>query len=109
MEKQQSKKREKRMRLEEIIPDDEMRTEMLSRLYKGDPILGDKGIFTNLLQSFVNAALEGEMDNFLQESKDDISTNRRNGHTSNSVRSTAGPLSIQTPRDRAGDHEPVIV
>lgn len=109
MEKQQSKKREKKMRLEEIIPNDDLRTDMLSRLYKGDPLLGDKGIFTNLLQSFVNAALEGEMDNFLQESKDDSLTNRRNGHTSKSLRSTAGPLSIQTPRDRAGDHEPVIV
>jgi putative transposase len=109
MENQKSNKREKRMRLEEIIPDDDLRTEMLSRLYKGDPILGDKGIFTNLLQSFVNAALEGEMDNFLEESKVDSLTNRRNGHTSKSLRSTAGPLSIQTPRDRAGDHEPVIV
>jgi hypothetical protein len=109
MEKKQSKKREKRMRLEEIIPDDELRTEMLSRLYKGDPILGNKGIFTNMLQAFVNAALEGEMDNFLEESKSNSLTNRRNGHTSKSVRSTAGPLSIQTPRDRAGDHEPVIV
>ena len=109
MEKKESKKREKRKRLEEIIPDDSIRSEMLSRLYKGDPILGEKGIFTNLLQSFVNAALEGEMDNFLQEAKDDSTDNRRNGHTSKSLRSTAGPLSIQTPRDRAGDHEPVIV
>lgn len=109
MEKKESKRREKRKRLDEIIPDDSIRNEMLSRLYKGDPILGEKGVFTNLLQSFVNAALEGEMDNFLQEAKDDITDNRRNGHTSKSLRSTAGPLSIQTPRDRAGDHEPVIV
>jgi transposase-like protein len=109
MEKKQPKIREKKLRLEEIIPDDDLRTDMLSRLYKGDPLLGDKGIFTNLLQSFVNAALEGEMDNFLQESKADSLENRRNGHTSKSLRSTAGPLSIQTPRDRTGDHEPVIV
>ncbi len=109
MEKKETKKREKRLRLNEIIPDDVIRNEMLSRLYKGDPILGEKGVFTNLLQSFVNAALEGEMDNFLQEAKDDSSDNRRNGHTSKSLRSTAGPLSIQTPRDRSGDHEPVIV
>jgi putative transposase len=109
MEKKESKKREKRKRLSEIIPDDSIRNEMLSRLYKGDPILGEQGVFTNLLQSFVNAALEGEMDNFLHEAKDDSSDNRRNGHTSKSLRSTAGPLSIQTPRDRAGDHEPVIV
>ena len=71
--------------------------------------MGENGVFTNLLQSFVNAALEGEMDNFLQEAKDDSTDNRRNGHTSKSLRSTAGPLSIQTPRDRSGDHEPVIV
>jgi len=109
MEKKVSKKREKRLRLEEIIPDDSLRKEMLSRLYKGDPILGEKGVFTDLLQSFVNAALEGEMDNFLKESKDESNANRRNGHTSKSLRSTAGPLSIQTPRDRSGDHEPVIV
>lgn len=109
MEKKESKRRAKRKRLDEIIPDDSIRNEMLSRLYKGDPILGEKGVFTNLLQSFVNAALEGEMDNFLRESKDDSTDNRRNGHTSKSLRSTAGPLSIQTPRDRAGDHEPVIV
>ena len=109
MEKKETKKREKRLRLNEIIPDDAIRSEMLNRLYKGDPILGEKGVFTNLLQSFVNAALEGEMDNFLQESKSDSSDNRRNGHTSKELRSTAGPLSIQTPRDRSGDHEPVIV
>ena len=109
MEKKESKKREKRLRLNEIIPDDAIRNEMLSRLYKGDPILGEKGVFTNLLQSFVNAALEGEMDNFLQEAKVESTDNRRNGHTSKSLRSTAGPLSIQTPRDRSGDHKPIIV
>ena len=109
MENKNSKKREKKMRLEEIIPDEGLRTDMLRRLYKGDPLLGDKGIFTNLLQSFVNAALEGEMDNFLEETKPDNFKNRRNGHTSKSLRSTAGPLLIQTPRDREGDHEPLIV
>jgi putative transposase len=109
MEKKPTKKREKRPRLEEIIPDDAMRGEMLSRLYKGEPLFGDKGIFTGLLQSFVNAALEGEMDNFMQESKLEDSENRRNGYIPKSLRSTAGPLSIQTPRDRFGDHEPVIV
>ena len=109
MEKKPTKKREKKLRLEEIIPDDAMRDEMLNRLYQGEPLFGDKGIFTGLLQSFVNAALEGEMDNFMQESKLEDSENRRNGHITKSLRSTAGPLTIQTPRDRFGDHEPVIV
>ena len=109
MEKKQRQKRIRRPRLEELIPDETIRTEMLSRLYKGDPILGEQGVFTNLLQSFVNAALEGEMDNHLKESKGDNIENRRNGHTTKLLRSTAGPLSIQTPRDRSGEHEPIIV
>lgn len=91
MEKNQQK-RAQRPRFEEIIPDDKLRTEMLSRLYNGDPILGETGVFTNLLQSFVNAALEGEMDNYLQETKEKGGGARRNGHTSKSLRSTAGPL-----------------
>lgn len=109
MEKKQAKKRIRQPRLDEIIPNEEMRTEMLGRLYKGEPILGEGGIFTNLLQSFVNAALEGEMDNYLQESKGIDSTNRRNGHTSKLLRSTAGPIEIKTPRDRFGEHDPIIV
>lgn len=95
--------------MEDLIPDDSLRNEILERLYKREPLFGDKGIFTSLLQSFVNAALEGEMDNFMDESQSEDSGNRRNGHIDKSLRSTAGPLSIRTPRDRLGDHEPEIV
>ena len=109
MEKKLTKKREKRPRLEDLIPDETLRGEILGRLYNKEPLFGDKGIFTGLLQNFVNAALEGEMDNFMQESKSGDSDNRRNGHITKSLRSTAGPISIQTPRDRFGDHQPVIV
>jgi putative transposase len=109
MEKKLNKKREKRPRLEDLIPDEELRNEILGKLYKKEPLFGDKGIFTSLLQSFVNAALEGEMDNFIDESQSEDSGNRRNGHIAKSLRSTAGPLSIRTPRDRLGDHEPEIV
>src|ERR1035437_10800165 len=109
MEKKLTKKREKRTRLEDLIPDEELRNEILGKLYKREPLFGDKGIFTGLLQSFVNAALEGEMDNFIQESKTDDSGNRRNEYKAKSLRSTAGHLSIRTPRDRMGDHEPIIV
>jgi transposase-like protein len=49
------------------------------------------------------------MDNFMDESQSEDSGNRRNGHIGKSLRSTAGPLSIRTPRDRLGDHEPEIV
>jgi len=57
----EKKKRIRKSRMEDLIPDPQKREEVLSRLYKGDPILGDGGIFTDMLQAFVNAALEGEM------------------------------------------------
>jgi transposase-like protein len=100
------KKKQERPNLESIVPDPELRQEMLTRMYRGDAILGEGGIFTEMLQAFVNAALEGEMNHHLSE---ETSPNRRNGYTEKLVRSTAGPLAIKTARDRAGTHEPQIL
>jgi len=96
-------------RLEDLIPDEKKRKEVLDRLYKGEPILGEGGIFTDMLQTFVNAALEGEMDNHIEQSKVNKTPNRRNGHNKKEVRSSAGPLSINTPRDRSGTHNPLLI
>ena len=103
------KSKKKTARLEDLIPDAERRTEILGRMYKGDKLLGEKGIFTDLLQSMVNAALEGEMDHHLSEDQLNGRKNRRNGKKKKEVRSTAGPLSISTPRDRSGSHEPTLI
>lgn len=102
------KTRAKQARLEELIPDKSRREEIVSRLYKGDPIMGDGGIFTDMLQALVNAALEGEMDSNLKE-KAPNEGNRRNGHTEKIVRSAVGPFQVRTPRDRTGDHEPILI
>lgn len=104
-----NKKREKTPRMEELIPDEARRNEVLSRLYKGDPILGNQGIFTDMLQTLVNAALEGELDQSLLEEKLGGQSNRRNGHTHTLVRSPAGPLELHPPRDRQGHHDPILV
>jgi putative transposase len=103
------KKRTKRPRMEDLIPDPKKRTEVLSRLYKGDPILGDGGIFTDMLQAFVNASLEGEIDEHLKEQTSSGENNRRNGHTHKVVRSSVGPIEVHTPRDRSGEHEPILI
>lgn len=97
--------KKKKPRLEDLIPDEQKRAEVVSRLYKGDPLIGDGGIFTDMLQAMVNAALEGELDSSLQSSE----SNRRNGHNRKVIRSNAGPLDIVTPRDRNGDHEPILI
>lgn len=105
----EKKKRTNRPRIEDLISDPERRKEVLDRLYNKDSILGEGGIFTDLLQALVNAALEGEMDHTLNSEQDPTNSNRRNGYTRKTVKSSAGPLDIETPRDRAGKHEPVIV
>lgn len=104
-----TEKRKRIPRLEDLIPDENKRKEVVSRLYKGDPIVGDGGIFTDMLQALVNAALEGEMDHHLKESKLINNDNRRNGHTRKMVKSRVGPIEVFTPRDRNGEHEPDLV
>lgn len=96
-------------RLEDLIPNSEKRKEVLDRMYKGEPILGKDGIFTDMLQAFVNAALDGEADEHIEQSKKCKISNRRNGYTSKNVRSSAGPLDIKTPRDRDGSYNPILV
>jgi len=105
----ETKHRTKQPRLVDLIPDEAKRTEIVNRLYNGDPVVGDGGIFTDLLQALVNAALEGEMDYHLQEVKSDNKDDRRNGHTHKVVKSRVGPIAVNTPRDRDGSHEPQLV
>jgi len=62
-----------------------------------------------MLQSMINAALEGEIDYTLASESDTSSKNKRNGYASKQVRSSAGMLDIRPPRDRDGVHEPVIL
>ena len=105
----ETKHRTKQPRLVDLIPDEAKRNEIVSRLYNGDPVVGDGGIFTDLLQALVNAALEGEMDYHLHEVKSDNREDRRNGHTHKMVKSRVGPLAVNTPRDRDGSHEPQLI
>ena len=104
----ETKHRTKQPRLVDLIPDEARRSDIVSRLYNGDPVVGDGGIFTDLLQALVNAALEGEMDYHLKESKSENKDDRRNGHIHKVVKSRVGPIAVNTPRDRDGSHEPQL-
>ena len=105
----EKKKRKVRPQLSDLIPDEERRNEIVSRLYHGDPIVGEDGIFTDLLQAMVNASLEGEMDYHLLQDAQEGKSNRRNGHIEKNVRSRVGPIQIRTPRDREGSHDPLLI
>ena len=64
-----------------------------------------------LMQSFIDTALEAEMEDYLGYPKHEKADkpNKRNGHTKKTVRSDTGDLEISTPRDRDGAFEPALV
>ncbi|MCO6470708.1 MAG: IS256 family transposase [Saprospiraceae bacterium] len=102
-------KKKQRPKLEDLIPDETYREQIISGLYSGKRWLGPNGVFTDLLQSFVDAALEGEMEVHLQNETESGRANRRNGHGKKRVQTEGGEITLNPPRDRAGTYEPVII
>ena len=102
-------KKDKRPRLSDIIPDEKYRKEIEKGLLSGKNWLGPDGVFSTLLQSVVDASLEGEMDYHLQEQRAQGKENRRNGRGKKRVKTQAGELELTPPRDRNGTFESVIV
>lgn len=99
----------KKKKLEELIPDDSLRNRVVDQLYSGKPLLGEGSVFSEMLQSILNASLEGEIDHYLSEQKAHGVGNRRNGHIKKTLRTQSGPVQINTPRDRNGTHDPILV
>lgn len=81
--------------------------EAVKALYAGKPLLGEGGIFTDMVKRIVQASLKGEMHAHLEsEGQDD---NRRNCYTHKLLKTSGGQVEIATPRDRSGTFEPQIV
>lgn len=78
------------------------------QLRQGKPFTGKDGVFTPLLKKILEASLEGELDEHLEETRS-TKKNRRNGKTPKSVQSTLGSFDIYTPRDRNSTFEPQTV
>lgn len=70
-----------------------------------------KAFQKQLMQSFIDTALESEMEEHLGYAKHEKAgkANSRNGHIKKTVQSDTGELKIATPRDREGKFEPVLV
>jgi putative transposase len=88
---------------------EDFKEQAIKELYSGKPLMGETGIFTPLLKHFLEATLDGEMSNHLSSEKLQTKSNRRNGHNKKEVRSGFGSFELETPRDRSGSYEPVIV
>ena len=87
----------------------EMLSQAKDQFKRGTSLFGKDGAFHRVLEDFLNAALEGEMDNHLEASKPLNKDNRRNGKMFKEVQTEYGAVNVETPRDREGSFSPEIV
>ena len=85
-----------------------MLAEARDQFKSGTPLFGKDGAFHRVLEDFLNAALDGEMDSHLAATKPST-RNRRNGKMGKELQTEYGPVEIETPRDREGTFSPEIV
>ena len=96
------------MQKEESLEYEQMKQKALEQLRSGKSLYGKDGAFAPLLKSFLDSALEAELESHLDEAERSTG-NRRNGKTSKEVRTSSGTISIDTPRDRTSSFEPELI
>ena len=87
---------------------DGLQEKAISQFKKGESLFGKGGAFAPLLKQFLEAALEAEMDEHLDE-KERIGGNRRNGKKSKQLKSSYGSIELDVPQDRHSNFSPEIV
>jgi len=68
-----------------------------------------KELFKDTIQEMLEAELETDLGYSKSEKTGTSDQNRRNGHSTKTVRSEYGELDLTVPRDRIGTFEPVVV
>ncbi|MDC0257930.1 IS256 family transposase [Crocinitomicaceae bacterium] len=86
----------------------ELESKALTQFKTGKSLFGKDGAFAPLLQSFLEKALEAEMEAHLDEDERKKG-NKRNGKGKKTVKSSSGDLTISTPQDRNSSFEPEII
>ncbi|MGF7082785.1 transposase-like protein [Mucilaginibacter sp. UYCu711] len=77
------------MKQEESLEYEQMKKKALEQLRSGKSLYGKDGAFAPLLKSFLDAALEAELESHLDEAERS-SGNRKNGKTCKEVRTSDG-------------------
>jgi putative transposase len=85
-----------------------LQKKVLAQFRTGQPLMGKGGAFAPLLKKFLESALQGEMEDHLDESER-LKGNRRNGTTKKIMKGSDGSFELETPRDRESEFEPEIV
>lgn len=85
-----------------------MKQKLKEQFRTGKSLFSKGGAFAPLLEELLNSMLEGELEGHLDEGERHKG-NRKNGKGSKSLKTSAGTIEINTPRDRLGSFEPEIV
>ncbi|WP_255749835.1 transposase [Christiangramia crocea] len=78
---------------------------VLEQFMSGKSLFGKDGAFTLMFKSFIEKALEAEMDSHLNE-QERSSGNKRNGKGKRRIKIGLGTFEIYTPQDRQRSFEP---
>lgn len=78
------------------------------QLRSGKSLFSKGGAFAPLLEEMLNSILEGELEAHLDE-EERRAGNRKNGKGSKTLKTSAGSIEINPPRDRLSSFEPEIV
>ena len=82
---------------------------IIDGLYQGKPLLGSQGLLTQIAKDLTELALQGEMDSHLIDGGLEEGSNRRNGISTKTMKTSAGSFELEVPRDRNSTFEPQLV
>ena len=94
--------------MEEELNLEQLTKDVIAQIRSGKRLFGKDGAFAPLLESILNATLEGEMDAHLTAEERELG-NRRNGKMGKQIQTPMGEITISTPRDRDATFEPQII
>ena len=83
--------------------------EAVARLREGDKLGGKDGILAPMIKRIIEASLEGELQDHLEEETVKGNENRRNGSGTKQLKTSYGTFPLETGRDRVGNFEPQLV
>lgn len=84
----------------------------LKQLQSGKSLTGSDGVLTPLIKQLTEAALQAELDQHLAEQHQvhrPEQSNRKNGYTRKTMKTSSGNFELDTPRDREGTFEPQLI
>ncbi|MEO6134494.1 MAG: IS256 family transposase [Ginsengibacter sp.] len=85
-----------------------LKKKTLEQFRSGKDLFSKGGAFAPLLKDFLEAALQAELEEHLDQEDPELN-NRKNGYNTKSLKTGAGTFELDTPRDRNGDFSPEIV